>query len=413
MAQEKYKFTYHIKDKDENYRTGVIPATSANALKANFEAKGYTFLEEPEEVPNSGLQKELTIGGPKRVKPREVALFARKFSGMQDAGIPVKKILNVLGNAQGVNPTLKKAIEDLQERINSGSSLSDAMSNHPLIFSDLMVAMTRAGEEGGFLDKSLRQVSENLESEVKLRGKIKSAMTYPVVVLIMALLMCTGMLLFIVPVFSTMFESLGASLPLPTQILKNASDFLKVGIVPLSAAVFAFSVWWRKNKHKMWIRNIKDPITLKLPIIGMLSKKIIMSRFSRNFGTLLENGVPIMRSIDIVAATTGSIVVERALEVIKVDLQKGIKIGDALSKHAIFPIADVEMIRVGDDSGDIVPMLNKIADIYDQDVEATTEALTSLIEPLMIVFLGTIVGAMIIALYMPIFTIYDAIKKQG
>lgn len=413
MAQEKYKFTYHIKDKDENYRTGTIPATSANALKANFEAKGYTFLEEPEEVPNSGLQKELTIGGPKRVKPREVALFARKFSGMQDAGIPVKKILNVLGNAQGVNPTLKKAIEDLQERINAGSSLSDAMSNHPLIFSDLMVAMTRAGEEGGFLDKSLRQVSENLEAEVKLKSKIKSAMTYPVVVLIMALLMCTGMLLFIVPVFSTMFESLGASLPMPTQILKNASDFLKVGIVPLAGAIFAFSVWWRKNKHKLWIRNIKDPITLKLPIVGMLSKKIIMSRFSRNFGTLLENGVPIMRSIDIVAATTGSIVVERALAIIKVDLQRGITIGDALAKHAIFPVADVEMIRVGDDSGDVVPMLNKIADIYDQDVEATTEALTSLIEPLMIVFLGSVVGAMIIALYMPIFTIYDAIKKQG
>lgn len=414
MAQEKIKYTYHIKDDSDKYRTGVITATSVDALKASFTARGFQLLKEPEPIVSSGLNKELSIGsfGKKRVKPREVALFARKVSGMLDAGIPIKKVFSVLANAKGGNPTMKSALFDSLERLNAGSSISAALGEHPDIFNDLMLAMISAGEEGGFLDKAFRQIAGNLEAEVKLRSKIKSAMTYPVVVFIMAILMCVGMLLFIVPVFSTMFESLGGKLPLPTQILKNASDFLKVGIVPIAIAVFAFIIWWRKNKQKMWVRNIVDPLKLKIPIVGVLTRKIVMSRFSRNLGTLLDNGVPILRSIDIVAATTGSVIVERALADVRISLQRGDDIGDAMAKHEIFPVEDVEMIKVGDESGDIVPMLNKIADIYDQDVEATTDALTSLIEPLMIVFLGVIVGSMIIALYLPIFTIYDVIKNS-
>lgn len=414
MAQEKIKYTYHIKDDSDKYRTGVITATSVDALKTSFTARGFQLLKEPEPIVSSGLNKELSIGnfGKKRVKPREVALFARKVSGMLDAGIPIKKIFSVLANAKGGNPTMKAALFDSLERLNAGANISVALGEHPDIFNELMIAMISAGEEGGFLDKAFRQIAGNLEAEVKLRSKIKSAMTYPVVVFIMAILMCVGMLLFIVPVFSTMFESLGGKLPLPTQILKNASDFLKVGIVPIIIAVAAFAVWWRKNKQKMWVRNIVDPLKLKIPIVGILTRKIVMSRFSRNLGTLLDNGVPILRSIDIVAATTGSVIVERALADVRISLQRGDDIGDAMAKHEIFPVEDVEMIKVGDESGDIVPMLNKIADIYDQDVEATTDALTSLIEPLMIVFLGVIVGSMIIALYMPIFSIYDVIKNS-
>lgn len=414
MAQEKIKYTYHVKDAADKYKTGTITATSVEALKASFAARGFRLLKEPEPVVSSGLNKELSFGsvGKKKVKPRQVALFARKFSGMQDAGIPIKKILSVLANAKGANPTLKEALNDIIESINAGMELSVAMAKHPTIFSDLMVAMVSAGEKGGFLDKAFRQISENLEAEVKLASKIKSAMTYPVVVFIMAILMCVGMLLFIVPVFSEMFASLGGELPLPTQILKNLSDFLKVGIVPIAIGIAIFAVWWKKNKRKLWVRNIKDPLMLKIPIVGLLTGKIVMSRFTRNLGTLLDNGVPILRAIDIVGATTGSVVVERALMAVKVDLQKGDTIGDAMAKHAIFPVEDVEMIKVGDEAGDVVPMLNKIADIYDQDVEATTEALTSLIEPLMIVFLGAIVGSMIIALYMPIFSIYDVIKNS-
>jgi len=412
MAQEKIKYSYHIKDAQDRYREGVIVATSVEALTESFTKRGFTFLEEPQAISTTGLSMELSIGGKKRVKPREVALFARKFSSMQDAGIPIKKILSVLAASKGQNPTMRDALTDIQERINAGLSLSQAMGAHPMIFSELMVSMTKAGEEGGFLDKSMRQISENLESEVKLRSKIKSAMTYPVVVLIMAALMCAGMLLFIVPVFQEMFDTLGGELPLPTQILVVLSDILKVGIVPIAIGIVVFSIWWRKNKMKMYVRNIKDPLMLKLPIIGLLTNKIVMSRFSRNLGTLLENGVPILRAMDIVSATTGSVVVERALAGVGTNLTRGGTIGGSMAEHAIFPVEDVEMIKVGEESGDIVPMLLKIADIYDQDIEATTEALTSLIEPLMIVFLGLVVGGMIIALYMPIFSIYDTIKNS-
>lgn len=413
MANEKKKFSYAIKDASGKYREDVITAASAEVLKESFEKQGFILLEEPKEINNSGLKMEISFGGKKRVKPRDVALFARKFSSMQDAGIPIKKILSTLGASKAQNPTLRSTMKDLENNLSTGARLSESMEKHPLIFSTLMIAMTKAGEEGGFLDKSMRQVAENLEAEVKLHSKIKSAMTYPVVVLIMAGLMCVGMLLFIVPVFEEMFSSLGSELPLPTRVLVVLSDFLKIGIVPLAVVVAGCVVWWRKNKHKLFVREIKDPLMLKLPIVGMMTNKIVMSRFSRNLGTLLDNGVPILQALKIVGATTGSVVIEKALVSIEDNLKKGGTIAKSMAEHPIFPQEDVEMISVGEEAGDIVPMLLKIADIYDQDVEATTEALTSLIEPLMIVFLGVVVGGMIVALYMPIFSIFDAVKNSS
>lgn len=411
---EKKQYTFFVKDSNGKVKEGKVTATSANALTASFEKRGYTFLEEPNEVKSGGLNTDIgaIFGKKKRVKTRDVALFARKFSSMQDAGIPIKKILSTLGASKAQNPTLRDTLKDLEAQLATGASLSTAMSKHPLIFTELMVSMTNAGEQGGFLDKSMRQVAENLEGEVKLRSKIKSAMTYPVVVLIMAALMCVGMLLFIVPVFDEMFSSLGSELPLPTQVLVVLSDFLKVGIIPLAIVVAGIAAWWRKNKARKSIRQIKDPLMLKLPIIGLLTNKIIMSRFSRNLGTLLDNGVPILQSMKIVGATTGSVVIEEALEDVGNRLRRGEEIAVSMRNHEIFPMEDVEMISVGEESGDIVPMLLKIADIYDEDIEATTEALTSLIEPLMIVFLGVVVGGMIIALYLPIFSIFDAVKNS-
>lgn len=408
----KKTYSYVIKDGAGKVREGKAKATSAEALMSSFEKRGYALLEEPEEISTGGMNTDIgaLFGKKKRVKPKDVALFARKFSSMQDAGIPIKKILSTLGNAKGQNPTLRETLKDLEASLSVGLSLSQAMAKHPFVFTELMVAMTSAGEQGGFLDKSMRQVAENLESEVKLRSKIKSAMTYPVVVLVMAGLMCMGMLLFIVPVFEEMFSSLGSELPLPTQVLVSLSDFLKVGLAPLVILAIAFSIWWRKNKMKVWIRKIKDPLMLRLPIIGLMTNKIIMARFSRNLGTLMENGVPILQCMKIVGATTGSIVIEEALEDVGARLRKGDALATSMRNHPIFPTEDIEMIDVGEEAGDIPPMLLKIADIYDQDVESTTEALTSLIEPLMIVFLGVVVGGMIIALYMPIFSIYDAVK---
>lgn len=412
-AKEKKKYSYVVKGPDGKVREGAITASSTDALTREFARRGYVLLDEPQEVATGGLNMELNIGGKKRVKPKEVALFARKASSMLDAGIPIKKVISVLANAEGMNPTLSGILHDIESDLIQGLSFSEALAKHDVVFSPLMISMVKAGESGGFMEKSMRQVAENLEKDVRLAGKIKSAMTYPVVVLILALVMSAAMLIFIVPVFDEMFKSLGSQLPLPTQILVWLSDFMKVAIGPIAVIVVIALAWWRKNKNKTSVRQVKDPLLLKVPIAGKLVKKIVLSRFSRNLSTLLDNGVPILTALAITGGTTGSIVVEDILEDVSAGLKRGEELPESMRRHEFFPTPDIEMIAVGQESGDISTMLGKVADIYDEEVEQTTEALTSLIEPLMIVFLGILVGSMIIALYLPIFGAADAVMGAG
>jgi type IV pilus assembly protein PilC len=256
----------------------------------------------------------------------------------------------------------------------------------------------------------LVQIADNYESEVKLRGKVKSAMTYPVVVLVMAIVMTIGMLLFIVPTFAGLFTSLGGELPAPTQILVNLSAFLKVAILPLIVMGVAGSIVWRRVKHRDDVRNVLDPIKLKVPIFGNLFRKIALARFCRNLGTMLSSGVPILQSLDIVADTCGNMVVAKAGRDVQESVRRGESLTEPLSKHDIFPPMVTQMLAVGEDTGALDTMLHKISDFYDQEVEATTDQLTALIEPLMIAVLGGLVGSMIVALYMPIFKIFDLIK---
>jgi type IV pilus assembly protein PilC len=273
-----------------------------------------------------------------------------------------------------------------------------------------MVNMTKAGEAGGFLDSAMRQIADNFEAEVKLRGKIKAALTYPVVVFILAILMCCAMLIFVVPVFKGMFESLGGQLPLPTQILVMLSGAMKY-LVPLGiVSMVGFTVWWRKYGHTERVRNVVDPAKLKMPVFGNLFQKLALTRFARNLGTLLSSGVPILQSLDIVSETTGSIVISRALKQVQESVRRGESVAGPLAEHEVFPPMVVQMIASGEEAGAIDQMLNKIAEFYDEEVEAMTESLTALIEPLMIAFLGGVVGSMIVALYMPIFKIFDMIK---
>ena len=301
----------------------------------------------------------------------------------------------------------------MEKRINSGSSLSNAMARHPTVFSPLMIAMVDAGQQGGFLDKAMRQVAENLEKELKLRGQIKSAMTYPVMVLILALLICTGVLLFLVPIFDDMFKNLGSQLPFATRILVSMSNIMKVAIGPLVVVIVAFIFWWRKHKFDRKVREFKDPIMLKIPIMGKLLRKIIMARFFRNFATLQDNGVPILTTMEIVAGTTNSIVIEKILGEVSTRVRQGSSLSEALKEHEIFPREDIEMVAIGEESGDTVAMMEKIAQMYDEEVEAQTAALTSILEPIMIVVLGALVGGMVVALYLPIFSIGSAIQGQS
>jgi type IV pilus assembly protein PilC len=403
-------FEYSVRDRAGKTVSGTLEADSATAVAGRLKAMGYAPLS-INEVKTGGLNKELKIPGfGEKVKLKDLAVFSRQFATMINSGLSLLRALNILVD-QTDNKALQKVLAEVRNDVETGSSLSGAMARHsPQVFPPLMVNMTKAGEIGGFLDSVLLQVAENFESEVRLRGKIKAAMTYPVVVFIMAILMCTAMLLFIVPKFAGMFTSLGGKLPLPTRVLQDVSNILKNTMPFIIVGLIVFVIVWRKVKHTDRVRNFMDPLKLKLPVFGMLFSKIALSRFARNLGTMMTSGVPILQSLDIVADTTGNVVLSRAIRDVQESVRTGESLAAPLQAHPVFPPMVVQMMAVGEDTGALDTMLMKISTFYDQEVEATTEALTALIEPLMIAFLGAVVGSMIIALYMPIFKIFDLVK---
>ncbi len=401
----KYEFT--AKDKSGKLVEGKVDAENENVLREKLLGMGAMPLDI--RVANAGMQKEIKLGLPKRIKLKDLAIFSRQFATMLSAGLPLIRCLSILAE-QTENEELARVLRIVKTDIEEGNPLSKSMERQPRAFPPLMINMIKAGEVGGFLDQTMIQIAEAFEADVKLRGKIKAALTYPVVIFILAMLMCAGMLIFIVPVFEKMFSSLGGELPLPTKILVVMSKGLKMGLPFIAVGSVAFVVWWRKNAHKPGIRNVVDPLKLRLPVFGNLFQKVAIARFSRNFGTLLRSGVPLLQALDIVAETTGSVVITRALRDVEESVRQGESIHKPLSEHDVFPPMVVQMVAVGEDTGAIDEMLGKIAEFYDEEVESTTEQLTALIEPLMIAFLGGVVGSMIIALYMPIFKVFDLIS---
>jgi type IV pilus assembly protein PilC len=256
------------------------------------------------------------------------------------------------------------------------------------------------------------QIAETFEADVHLRGKIKSALTYPVAVAVIAIVITIGMLIFIIPVFSTMFQTLGGDLPLPTQILVDASNMLKnpMFFIPVLVITIGGSIWYKRNKKKEAVTKVLDPLKFKIPVFGNLFKKVSLARFTRNFSTLLASGVPILAALDIVADTSGNYVIAQAIEEVKISVREGQGMAGPLSEFDVFPDMVVQMIAVGEDTGALDTMLEKIADFYDQEVESTTEQLMALIEPIMIMGLGGLVGGMIVAMYLPIFKIFELIN---
>jgi type IV pilus assembly protein PilC len=388
--------------------TGKIDADSQAAVAQKLTGMGYAPVSISQV--NSGMSRELKIPGlGGKVGLKDLAIFSRQFATMINSGLSLLRSLTIL-EEQTESKELRKVLTDVRQQIETGQSLSAAMGKHPRVFPPLMINMTKAGEVGGFLDSVMLQIAENYEAEVKLRGKIKSAMTYPVVVFCIAILAVIGMLLFIVPVFAAMFSTLGGELPAPTRVLVLMSNILKTFFPLLVVGLIAAVVTWNRVRHKEQVRRFVDPLKLKTPVFGALFQKIAVSRFTRNLGTMLASGVPILQSLDIVAETSGNTVVGDAVRDIEESVRNGESISGPLANHSVFPPMVVQMIAVGEDTGALDAMLHKISEFYDQEVEATTEALTALIEPLMIAFLGAIIGSMIIALYMPIFKIFDLIK---
>ncbi|HEU0131442.1 MAG TPA: type II secretion system F family protein [Mycobacteriales bacterium] len=403
-------YAYKVRDRSGKVVSGTLDADNAAAVATKLKGMGYAPVS-IDEANKGGLNSDIKIPGlgAKKVKLRDLAIMSRQFATMINSGLSLLRALNILSE-QTDNPELARVLGEVRNDVETGNALSSALAKHPKVFPPLMVNMTKAGEVGGFLDSVMVQIAENYESEVKLRGKVKAAMTYPVVVFILAILMCFVMLIFIVPVFAKMFADLGSTLPAPTRLLVFISSQLRTFLPILVVAMIGGGVAWRRTKHTERVRNVVDPLKLKAPVFGKLFQKIALSRFARNLGTMMRSGVPILQSLDIVADTTGNVVLARAIR----DVQESVRTGEALAKplenHPVFPPMVVQMMAVGEDTGALDTMLLKISQFYDQEVEATTESLTALIEPLMIAFLGGMVGSMIVALYMPIFKVFDLVK---
>jgi type IV pilus assembly protein PilC len=402
-------YVYRVRDKSGKLLEGSLEADNTALVANKLKSMGYTPIVIDKKT-TSGMKKELKIPGlSNRVKLKDVQVFSRQFATMINSGLTLLRSLQILAQ-QTENPALAEVIDQVRIDVERGASLSQALSKHPKVFNRLYIAMVRAGETGGVLDSVLLQLASTIEKQVELRGKIKSAMTYPVAVLALVLLILTAMLVFIVPMFKNLYASLGGKLPLPTQVLLTVSSifvkFFPLVIIFDVAVIVGFKKWIQTDGGRArW-----DTVKLRIPVFGKLVHKTAMARFARTFSVLLRSGVPILESLEITSETVGNVVISRAIK----DIQTGVKAGESISRplehHEVFPPMVVQMMAVGEETGALDELLDKIGVFYEQEVDATVSALTSLLEPLLIVVLGGCVGAMVISLYMPMFNIIKLVK---
>ena len=408
MADTK-TFEYAVRDREGKLVKGRIEAQNQAAVANRLRSMGLAPTSITE-ISTTGLQREIHLPGMgERVSLKDLAVFSRQMATMISAGLSLIRTLGILAE-QTESKALAKVVAQVRTDVEVGGSLSASLDKHRRVFPPIMINIVRAGEVGGFLERAMLSVAENFEAEVKLRAKVKSAMTYPVVVFCIAILAVVGMLLFIVPVFQGIFADLGHELPLPTRILVWLSHLMRWALPVIVVALIAFAFWWRAHKNDDAVRSRVDPWKIRVPIFGNLFRKIAIARFARNFGTMLGAGVPLLQALDIVGKTAGNWVVERAVESVEESVRIGHPLAEPLSRHPVFPPMVVQMMTVGEEAGALEVMLEKISEFYDQEVETTTEQLTSLIEPLMIAVLGVIVGGMIIALYLPIFSVFQYVS---
>ena len=409
-ADKNHTFEYTCRDRSGKTVKGKLDAPDDKAVAAKLREMGYAPVSITASKDGQGLKRELSIPGmgSNKVGLKDLAVFSRQFATMIGSGLSLVRALNILAE-QTENKKLAEIVGDVRTQIEQGRALSDALADHEE-FPKLYVAMVRAGETAGLLDQVLLRIADTLEKDVELRRKIKSALTYPVVVLIMAIVLTGVMLIFIVPVFVTMFEDLGGTLPLPTRVLMFLSSFLtSYWYIVLLLPILGWQAfkWARKQPQ---VRYQLDRMKLKLPVFGDLFHKLAIARFSRNLGTLLKAGVPILSALEITADTVNNGVISDATNDVKMAVKEGESVAKPLTQHPVFPPMVVHMIAVGEETGAMDTMLGKIADFYDDEVSATTESLTAMLEPLMIGVLGGLVGSMVIALYMPMFEIFNLIE---
>ncbi len=337
-----------------------------------------------------------------KITAKDVVIFTRQFSTMIDAGLPLVQGLTILAE-QTENKTFQNVLKTVTKHVEGGSSLAEALKKHPKVFDALYFNLVAAGEIGGILDTILQRLAAYIEKAEKLKTRIKGAMTYPIIVVAIAVLVIAVILIFVIPVFQEMFSSFGKALPVPTQIVVNMSDFLKGNIHYVIVAFIAFVFAFKKYRNTKKGRKQTDALALKLPVFGNLLKKSAVARFTRTLGTMISSGVPILDALEIVAKTSGNVILEEIIYEVRSSIAEGQTIAEPLSEADIFPRMVVQMISVGEATGALDTMLNKIADFYDDEVDAAVEALTSMLEPLLMVFLGGAIGGLVIAMYLPIF----------
>jgi type IV pilus assembly protein PilC len=398
-------YEYQVRDTNGRMVSGSLIADSQALVLDRLREMGMVPLQV--KLKKASINREFTIR--KTVKLKDLAIFSRQFATMVNAGLPILRALSVL-ETQTESSILRKAITEVRGDIERGSSLSVAMAKHPKVYSKLYISMVRSGETGGVLDQVLVRLAGNLERDVALRNRIRSAMTYPIVVLGFVTLILVAMLIFIVPQFKSIYAGLHGTLPLLTRILLAVSDvirhkFLIVGVV-LAGLIFGF----RRYKATEVGRQQVDRMKLKVPVFGQLFLKTALSRFARTLGVLNKSGVPILQSLEIVSETVNNSLVKQAV----LDVQESVKQGESLARplksHKVFPPMVVQMLAVGEETGAMDTMLEKVGDFYDDEVTSMVDQLTSLIEPVMIAIVGGLVGIAVVALYMPMFNIINLIK---
>jgi type IV pilus assembly protein PilC len=401
-------FKYTVRDKAGKPVDGTIDGASKDAVSAKLRSMGYVIVSLEE---SGGVMERLgSIQIGTGVKPADVTIFSRQFATMIGAGLSLTKCLAILGQ-QTESPALRIIITQIARDVESGQSLSDAMSKHPKVFPPIFVNMVRSGETGGVLDEVLNRVADHFERESMIKGRIKSAMTYPIAMGTLVFLILIAMLIFVVPTFESMFASMGGELPLPTAILVGMSNGARglpglITVFVIIGGIVAFR-WWKSTPEGLYMW---DSIKLRMPVFGKLIRKMALSRFTRTFGTLVAAGVPILAALDIVGTTSGNEVISRAVRKVRSAIKEGETIAKPLSENPVFPAMVVQMISVGEETGALDSMLSKVAEFYDEEVTAGVDGLTSLIEPLMMATLGLVVGGVVIALYLPMFEVINLVK---
>jgi type IV pilus assembly protein PilC len=397
------KFAWEGKTRSGDVQKGEMEAASEAAVGAQLRRQGIMPSKIKER--GKGLDVEIKIPGfGGKVTTKDLVVFTRQFATMIDAGLALVQCLDILSRQQE-NKVFKTVLIDVKESVESGSTFADALKKHPRIFDELFVNLVAAGEVGGILDTILNRLAAYLEKAHKLKKKVKGAMTYPATVVGVAVVVIGVIMVFVIPSFQKMFADFGSALPVPTQIVINISNFIRSWIFAIIGAFMLFIFLFKRFYATPRGRELVDAYSLKLPVFGILLRKVAVAKFSRTLGTMISSGVPILDGLDIVAKTAGNKTVENAIMKVRKSISEGKTIAEPLEKTGVFPPMVCQMIAVGEQSGSIDGMLNKIADFYDDEVDDAVSNLTAMMEPMLMLFLGTTVGGLVIAMYLPIFKI--------